>query len=99
MNLGQHRTQQSARVDPTTAFFHRLCLLGPSSQWEPWSPQNGASWADRAGLPVVIHACLWGARTEAGALHCQVGLGWSHFALGLEIPQATLLILRTLDPS
>lgn len=85
---------------PTTAVFHRRCPLGPSSPWEPWepgSPQNGASRADRAGLPVVTHACLWGAGPRAGGFRCQVGLGWSRCAPGLEMPQATLLILRTLE--
>ena len=86
-NLGQHRTQQSARVYPTAAFFHRLCRPGPSSQWEPCSPQNGASWADRVVLPVVIHARLWGARSKADTLHCQLGLGWSRFPPGPEIPK------------
>lgn len=49
--------------------------------------------------PAVTHACLWGASAKAGTPHCQVGLGWSRFPLGLELPQASLLILRTLGPT
>ena len=76
-NWGQHRAPPSARAYPTTVFFHGLCPPGPGCQREPRSPQNGASRADRAVLPVVTHACLWAASTKAGTPRCQVGLGWA----------------------
>ena len=69
MNLGQHRTQQSARVDPTTAFFHRLCLLGPRARGErPRGPEAGAQAASSRGggggpgAARHVSACHVGAR-------------------------------------
>lgn len=46
-NLGQRRTEQSARVSPPQPFSTGCAC----SQWEPWYPQKGPSRADGTVLP------------------------------------------------
>ena len=98
-NWGQYRTLPSARVYPATVFFHGLCPLGPGSQWEPRSPQNGASRADRAVLPRG-DSCL-SVGSEHQGWHAPLPSGPRLVLLppGLEPLQASLLILRTSGPS